>query len=166
MMAVMFIGDNPRLEAVLDKNQGAPCAVITHPHPLYGGNMTDQIQKNIQNAETRISALLKLPPPLSLDHLAGAHLARLEMLPLAPLALTSRHTNHSHPLPLPGNPVGPPGNAPLPPVSAHIQAHQPITPLASPRSPRIGNGAFAAFLNRKLPTFYRVEVDADIGTSK
>jgi uncharacterized protein len=43
MMAVMFIGDNPRLEAALDKNQGAPCAVITHPHPLYGGNMNNNV---------------------------------------------------------------------------------------------------------------------------
>jgi uncharacterized protein len=39
----MFIGDNPRLEAAFDETPGAPCAVITHPHPLYGGNMHNNV---------------------------------------------------------------------------------------------------------------------------
>ena len=43
MIGFMFIGDNPRLEAALDENQGAPCVVITHPHPLYGGNMNNNV---------------------------------------------------------------------------------------------------------------------------
>jgi len=39
----MFIGDNPRLEAAFDETPGAQCAVITHPHPLYGGNMHNNV---------------------------------------------------------------------------------------------------------------------------
>jgi uncharacterized protein len=39
----MFIGDDPRLEAALDEIPGAPCAVITHPHPLYGGDMHNNV---------------------------------------------------------------------------------------------------------------------------
>jgi uncharacterized protein len=43
MITFMFIGDNPRLEAALDENPSAPCVVITHPHPLYGGNMHNNV---------------------------------------------------------------------------------------------------------------------------
>jgi alpha/beta superfamily hydrolase len=39
----MFIGDNPRLEAAFDEIADARCAVITHPHPLYGGNMHNNV---------------------------------------------------------------------------------------------------------------------------
>ena len=39
----MFIGNNPRLEAAFDETPGASCAVITHPHPLYGGNMHNNV---------------------------------------------------------------------------------------------------------------------------
>lgn len=31
-------------------------------------------------------------------------------------------------------------------------------------APRIGNTVFAAFVNRKIPSYYRVEVDSDIVT--
>lgn len=43
IIAAMFIGNNPRLEAVFDETPGARCAVITHPHPLYGGNMHNNV---------------------------------------------------------------------------------------------------------------------------
>jgi hypothetical protein len=43
MIGIMFIGDTPRLEAAFDEITGAPCVVITHPHPLYGGNMDNNV---------------------------------------------------------------------------------------------------------------------------
>lgn len=43
MIEFMFIGDNPKLEAAFDEITGAPCVVITHPHPLYGGNMHNNV---------------------------------------------------------------------------------------------------------------------------
>jgi uncharacterized protein len=43
MIGLMFIGDNPRLESALDEIPGAPCVVITHPHPLYGGDMHNNV---------------------------------------------------------------------------------------------------------------------------
>ncbi len=46
----MFIGDNPRLEAAFDETPGAQCAVITHPHPLYGGNMHNNVVMAARNA--------------------------------------------------------------------------------------------------------------------
>ena len=39
----MFIGNNPRLEAAFDETPGAQCAVITHPLPLYCGNMHNNV---------------------------------------------------------------------------------------------------------------------------
>ena len=41
-METLFIGNNPRLEAIRE-GQGARCAVITHPHPLYGGDMHNNV---------------------------------------------------------------------------------------------------------------------------
>ncbi|MDQ5988136.1 MAG: hypothetical protein CSYNP_03892 [Syntrophus sp. SKADARSKE-3] len=41
-METLFIGINPRLEAIREGN-GSRCAVITHPHPLYGGDMHNNV---------------------------------------------------------------------------------------------------------------------------
>jgi uncharacterized protein len=38
----LFIGGHPRLEAVRE-GHGARCAVIAHPHPLYGGDMNNNV---------------------------------------------------------------------------------------------------------------------------
>lgn len=46
----MFIGNNPRLEAAFDERPGARCAVITHPHPLYGGNMHNNVVMAVREA--------------------------------------------------------------------------------------------------------------------
>ncbi len=43
MIGIMFIGDTPKLEAAFDEIIGAPCVVITHPHPLYGGDMENNV---------------------------------------------------------------------------------------------------------------------------
>lgn len=40
----------------------------------------------------------------------------------------------------------------------------PLTTIFFPTAPRIGNTVFAAFVNRKIPSYYRVEVDSDIVT--
>jgi len=42
-MAILYTGDNPRLEADLAGDQDAPCVVITHPHSLMGGNMYNNV---------------------------------------------------------------------------------------------------------------------------
>jgi uncharacterized protein len=41
-MQAIFIGENPRLEAIRE-GEGQRCAVITHPHPLYGGDMHNNV---------------------------------------------------------------------------------------------------------------------------
>jgi hypothetical protein len=50
MMRFMFIGNNPKLEAAFDEIPGSPCAIITHPHPLYGGNMHNNAVMAARNA--------------------------------------------------------------------------------------------------------------------
>lgn len=42
-MSSVFIGDNPRLEAVFDDSSSEICVVITHPHSLMGGNMSNNV---------------------------------------------------------------------------------------------------------------------------
>lgn len=42
-MQRLWIGDNPRLEAIFEGEKGLPCTVITHPHPLYGGDMYNNV---------------------------------------------------------------------------------------------------------------------------
>lgn len=42
-MQKLWIGDNPKLEAIFEGEKGLPCAVITHPHPLYGGDMYNNV---------------------------------------------------------------------------------------------------------------------------
>lgn len=41
-METLFIGNDPRLEAVREGTAGR-CAVVTHPHPLYGGDMHNNV---------------------------------------------------------------------------------------------------------------------------
>lgn len=43
-MPTLFIGDDPKLEAVYEEVPAAGmCAVITHPHPLMGGSMDNNV---------------------------------------------------------------------------------------------------------------------------
>lgn len=42
-MPALFIGDNPRIEAVHEDRGSDVCAVITHPHSLMGGNMNNNV---------------------------------------------------------------------------------------------------------------------------
>jgi len=48
-MAKISIGDNPRLEAIRE-GDGTRVAVITHPHPLYGGNMHNNVVEAARDA--------------------------------------------------------------------------------------------------------------------
>jgi len=48
-MESQFIGKDPRLEAIRE-GHGARCAVISHPHPLYGGNMHNNVVLSARNA--------------------------------------------------------------------------------------------------------------------
>ena len=38
----MWIGENPKLEAAIE-GTGKRSAVITHPHPQYGGDMRNNV---------------------------------------------------------------------------------------------------------------------------
>jgi len=49
-MSSIFIGDSPRLEAVHEDQGTAQCAVITHPHSLMGGNMSNNVVMAAWNA--------------------------------------------------------------------------------------------------------------------
>lgn len=49
-MPSTFIGDSPRLEAVFEDRGIAQCAVITHPHSLMGGNMSNNVVMAAWNA--------------------------------------------------------------------------------------------------------------------
>jgi uncharacterized protein len=42
-MLALFIGDNPRLEAVFEDKGSEMCVVITHPHSQMGGNMNNNV---------------------------------------------------------------------------------------------------------------------------
>jgi uncharacterized protein len=42
-MPAVFIGDNPRLEAVFEDKGSGMCVIITHPHSLMGGNMHNNV---------------------------------------------------------------------------------------------------------------------------
>ena len=42
-MPTIFIGENPRLEAVVEDMGSDKCVVITHPHSLMGGNMSNNV---------------------------------------------------------------------------------------------------------------------------
>lgn len=48
-MEKISIGDNPRLEAFRE-GDGMRVAVITHPHPLYGGNMHNNVVEAARDA--------------------------------------------------------------------------------------------------------------------
>ncbi len=39
----MYIGENPRLEAMFEETPSGMCAVITHPHSLMGGDMNNNV---------------------------------------------------------------------------------------------------------------------------
>jgi uncharacterized protein len=58
-MSLVYIGNNPRLEAVYEDRQSSMCAVITHPHSLMGGNMSNNVVMAAWNAaiENGCSAL-------------------------------------------------------------------------------------------------------------
>lgn len=43
MMPLVYIGSNPRLEAVHEDMPSSMCAIITHPHSLMGGNMSNNV---------------------------------------------------------------------------------------------------------------------------
>jgi alpha/beta superfamily hydrolase len=42
-MSALFIGDNPRLEAVFEDKGSDMCVIITHPHSQMGGNMHNNV---------------------------------------------------------------------------------------------------------------------------
>lgn len=42
-MTSLFIGENPKLEAVYEEHTSGVCAVITHPHSLMGGTMHNNV---------------------------------------------------------------------------------------------------------------------------
>jgi alpha/beta superfamily hydrolase len=42
-MPDIFIGDNPRIEAVYEETPSGICAIITHPHSQMGGNMNNNV---------------------------------------------------------------------------------------------------------------------------
>ena len=42
-MSEIFIGDNPRIEAVYEETPSGICAIITHPHSQMGGNMHNNV---------------------------------------------------------------------------------------------------------------------------
>jgi uncharacterized protein len=42
-MSSVSIGNNPRLEAVYEDMPSSMCAIITHPHSLMGGNMSNNV---------------------------------------------------------------------------------------------------------------------------
>lgn len=42
-MRHLFIGENPKLEAVFEDASPGVCAVITHPHSLMGGDMSNNV---------------------------------------------------------------------------------------------------------------------------
>lgn len=42
-MSLVSIGNNPRLEAVFEDKPSSMCAIITHPHSLMGGNMSNNV---------------------------------------------------------------------------------------------------------------------------
>ncbi|MCU0576598.1 MAG: alpha/beta fold hydrolase [Desulfobacterota bacterium] len=50
-MAVITIGENPRIEAVYEDKGSDVCVIITHPHSLMGGNM----HNNVVMAAWRVS---------------------------------------------------------------------------------------------------------------
>lgn len=66
------------------RERGLPDTVQRVAPPYLKNDMTDQIQKNIQNAETRISALLKLPPP----HSSWSHQRTVEFKECCKLAIS------------------------------------------------------------------------------
>ena len=42
-MSEIFIGDNPKIEAVYEETPSGICAIITHPHSQMGGNMHNNV---------------------------------------------------------------------------------------------------------------------------
>ena len=42
-MGYIFIGENPKLEADFEESASGLCAVITHPHSLMGGDMSNNV---------------------------------------------------------------------------------------------------------------------------
>jgi alpha/beta superfamily hydrolase len=49
MLETIRIGDQPKLEAIRE-GAGSPCAVIAHPHPLYGGDMYNNVVVTARDA--------------------------------------------------------------------------------------------------------------------
>ena len=47
---IRFISDNNRLEGMYHEGSNAKGVVITHPHPLYGGDMHNGVVESIANA--------------------------------------------------------------------------------------------------------------------
>ena len=39
----LIIEGTPRLQAIIEGDPAQPCAIITHPHPLYGGDMHNNV---------------------------------------------------------------------------------------------------------------------------
>jgi hypothetical protein len=39
----LIIEGNPRLQALIEGDPSCPCAIVTHPHPLYGGDMHNNV---------------------------------------------------------------------------------------------------------------------------
>lgn len=48
-MPTIYLGEDPVLEAVAE-GDATRCAVITHPHPLYGGNMHNNVVMTARDA--------------------------------------------------------------------------------------------------------------------
>jgi uncharacterized protein len=48
-METVWIGDTPKLEAIRE-GTGSRCAVIAHPHPLYGGDMHNNVVVTVRDA--------------------------------------------------------------------------------------------------------------------
>ena len=50
---VFIEGEGPRLEGLLEINDGTGGVVITHPHPLYGGDMDNGVVEAVSRAYAR-----------------------------------------------------------------------------------------------------------------
>ena len=47
---IFFLSDGHEIEAMIDKNNFSKAVVITHPHPLYGGDMHNDVVVTIRQA--------------------------------------------------------------------------------------------------------------------
>jgi alpha/beta superfamily hydrolase len=46
--AITFRSESYKLEGLLDQSSGENAAIITHPHPLYGGDMHNNVVESVQ----------------------------------------------------------------------------------------------------------------------